>query len=183
MPQVRLLSIEDDKKISHLIGRVATEMGFSVCVANEPEDIIPLYKSFRPHIVILDILMPGKDGFEVLKFLGKRKSKAHVIILSGSEYNNLAEVLRLTSAMVTSLGYNVIEAMSGEMAIGILKIHDDIDLLLTDVILSGQMNGAELADEALRMRPNLKVLFNSGYAESAIFKAGIVFSGGCKHSE
>jgi DNA-binding response OmpR family regulator len=91
MPQVRLLSIEDDKKISHLIGRVATEMGFSVCVANEPEDIIPLYKSFRPHIVILDILMPGKDGFEVLKFLGKRKSKAHVIILSGSEYNNLAE--------------------------------------------------------------------------------------------
>jgi CheY-like chemotaxis protein len=87
------------------------------------------------------------------------------------------EVLRLTSAMVTSLGYNVIEAMSGEMAIGILKIHDDIDLLLTDVILSGQMNGAELADEALRMRPNLKVLFNSGYAESAIFKAGFLAEG------
>ena len=116
MPQVRLLSIEDDKKISHLIGRVATEMGFSVCVANEPEDIIPLYKSFRPHIVILDILMPGKDGFEVLRFLGKRKSKAHIVILSGSEYNNLAE------DMSVALGLNLAGNLSKPFRIETLRL-------------------------------------------------------------
>ena len=90
MSEIRLLSIDDDKEISHLVGRIAMEMGFSVCIANDPDDIIPLYKSFQPQIIILDILMPETDGFEVLKFLSEDKSKSHILILSGSRYNDLA---------------------------------------------------------------------------------------------
>src|SRR6267142_209629 len=47
-----------------------------------------------------------------------------------------------------------------------------LDLLLTDVIMPGGMNGRQLADEALRRRPALKILFTSGYTESAMLHHG-----------
>ena len=47
-----------------------------------------------------------------------------------------------------------------------------IDLLFTDVIMPGDMNGRQLADEALKRRPGLKMLFTSGYTENAIVHHG-----------
>ncbi len=64
------------------------------------------------------------------------------------------------------LGYRVLEAGDGPQALGVLSAHDDIDLLFTDIIMPGGMNGRELAAEALRVRPELRVLYASGYSES-----------------
>jgi CheY-like chemotaxis protein len=54
----------------------------------------------------------------------------------------------------------------------LIDAHRDITLLFTDVGLPGGMNGRQLADEALRRRPALKVLFTSGYARNAIVHHG-----------
>lgn len=86
-------------------------------------------------------------------------------------------VLKLTSGMVESLGYKVITATSGDAAIEILERREDIDLLLTDVMLPGMLNGPELAKLAVKLHPNLKVIFNSGYAEHAIHESGILENG------
>ena len=86
-------------------------------------------------------------------------------------------VLRLTTAMVKSLGYDVLEAETGNAAMKILKTRSDIDLLLTDVMLPGSLNGPVLAKRALRLHPGLKVLFNSGYAEDTILQNGILEAG------
>ena len=66
------------------------------------------------------------------------------------------------------LGYQVAEASGGKAALSILDSAHDISLLLTDVVMPGEYNGRELADEAVRRRPGLKVLYMTGYSRDAI---------------
>jgi CheY-like chemotaxis protein len=65
-------------------------------------------------------------------------------------------------------GYTVVEAGNGADGLELLQASGRIDLLITDVGLPGGMNGRQLADAARVHRPALKVLFITGYAESAV---------------
>ena len=69
-------------------------------------------------------------------------------------------------------GYRVLEAADGPGGLKILQSETRIDLLLTDVGLPGGMNGRQLADAGRALRPNLKVLFITGYAENAVVGNG-----------
>ncbi len=75
-------------------------------------------------------------------------------------------------AQLRSLGYGTLTAMNAAEALAIIDSAAEIDLLFTDVIMPGAMNGRQLADAAMRRRPSLKVLFTSGYAENAIVHHG-----------
>jgi len=78
------------------------------------------------------------------------------------------DALRAYSVEILSeLGYEVVEAKNGAVALEVLG-RSEIDLLFTDVVLPGGMNGRQLADEAMRRRPGLKVLFTTGYTRNAI---------------
>ncbi len=70
------------------------------------------------------------------------------------------------------LGYNVIEADDGPSALKLLNSDARIDLLLSDVGLPGGMNGRQLADAARVKRPELQILFITGYAENAVLNHG-----------
>lgn len=92
--------------------------------------------------------------------------------LRGSETILLVEdeeqIRRLTANILRQYGYRVIAANDGPAALATYVDHDGgIDLLLTDVIMPG-MNGRELYEELSVDRPDLKVLFMSGYAGSAL---------------
>lgn len=98
----------------------------------------------------------------------------------GTETILLAEdaelVRQLTREILEVRGYKVIEACDGEEALQICKTYPDIiHLTLTDVVMP-RKNGRELADEAVRLRPEMKVLLMSGYADQ-ISKAGVLNSG------
>jgi len=69
-------------------------------------------------------------------------------------------------------GYRALEAADGPSALKILDSAPRIDLLITDVGLPGGMNGRQIADAARRARPDLKVLFITGYAENAVIGNG-----------
>jgi CheY-like chemotaxis protein len=77
-----------------------------------------------------------------------------------------------TAEILRELGYLVLEAASGAAALDILGNHSDIDLLFTDVVMAGGINGRQLADEARRRWPKLKVLFTTGYTRNAIVHHG-----------
>jgi PAS domain S-box-containing protein len=83
------------------------------------------------------------------------------------------EALRLyTTDILRELGYRVLEAASGAEALEILDKDDQVDLLFSDVVMPGGINGRQLADEAIRRRPGLKVLFTTGYTRNAIVHHG-----------
>jgi CheY-like chemotaxis protein len=83
------------------------------------------------------------------------------------------ELVRTYSAdQLRSLGYRVLTAENGHEALAILGAQDDIDLLFTDIVMPGGMNGRELADAARTLHPGLKVLYTSGYTENAIVHHG-----------
>jgi len=71
-------------------------------------------------------------------------------------------------AQIARLGYRTLSASNGPEALNVLRSSEPIDLLFTDVIMPGSINGRELSIEALKLRPDLKVLFTSGYTENAM---------------
>ena len=75
-------------------------------------------------------------------------------------------------AQVRALGYRTLAATNAAEALALIDGDTPIDLLFTDIVMPGTMNGRQLADEARRRRPGLKVLFTSGYAENAIVHHG-----------
>lgn len=88
-----------------------------------------------------------------------------------------ARVRRVAVSRLIDLGYEVIEAENGAVALERLKQHPDIALLFTDVVMPGGMTGDELAEIVRRERPEIKVLFTSGYAEPEIAGRELAASG------
>ena len=70
------------------------------------------------------------------------------------------------------LGYRVVSTANGSQALEALKREGGFDLLFTDIILPGGLNGHQLADQAQKLIPGLRVIFTSGYAESAVAHHG-----------
>jgi CheY-like chemotaxis protein len=79
--------------------------------------------------------------------------------------------------VLEDLGYKVISAPDGPSAIKLLEMAGPIDLLFTDVVLPGRMNGRNLADAAVASAPGLKVLFTSGYTRDAVVTNGTLETG------
>ncbi len=77
-----------------------------------------------------------------------------------------------TTETLRDLGYAILEAADGPTALDLVRRHPEIDLLFTDVVLTGGMNGRVLADEARRQHPGLRVLFTTGYTSNAIVHHG-----------
>lgn len=82
------------------------------------------------------------------------------------------EVNRFSTDVLRDEGYDVISTHEGPSALRLLDANPHIKMLFTDVVLPGGMNGRQIADEALRRRPDLKVLFATGYTRNAIIHQG-----------
>ena len=85
-------------------------------------------------------------------------------------------VRSLILEVLADLGYRALEAVDGPSGLKILESKLRIDLLVTDVGLPG-LNGRQLADHARLVRPDLKVLFITGYAEQAAMASGFLVPG------
>ena len=88
-----------------------------------------------------------------------------------------ASVRMVTRQVLERFGYVVLEAPNGETALRLAaKHHGPIHLLLTDVVMPG-LSGRQLAEQLAELRPDMKVLYASGYADHAIVHHGILESG------
>ena len=98
--------------------------------------------------------------------------EAEVILIVDDE----PSVLRFSADALLELGYSVLEADSAAVALALIDAHPEIVLLFTDVVMP-EMNGRKLAEEALKRRPDLKVLFTSGYTKNAVVHHGVLDPG------
>jgi CheY-like chemotaxis protein len=86
-------------------------------------------------------------------------------------------VRQLTGEILRRNGYHVLEACDGVAALGLLRQHGGtIDLLLTDVVMP-RMSGHELVEQARPLRPEMRILYVSGYSEEAIARQGQLTEG------
>lgn len=120
---------------------------------------VSMYLPSSTKTVVDDIPEPALADFS-----GKGE---HVLIV---EDNPL--LMAHVKELVSGLGYRVSAAADASEALIILGKTSDLDLLFTDVVLPGDINGAKLAKLAVAAQPDLKVLFTSGYSENAIVHHG-----------
>jgi len=76
------------------------------------------------------------------------------------------DVLPIAVTVLAEMGYSVLEASSAAEALDVLKAHPEIRLLFTDIMMPGGMDGFELAHEAKQLRPELQVVYTTGYAKT-----------------
>jgi PAS domain S-box-containing protein len=128
--------------------------------------------SEQDHGTTVKIYLPRSTG--AVQSASEARPQAEVE--RGSETVLIVEddalVRKYVVSQVASLGYATLEAANAAEALKIIDSGTIIDLLFTDVIMPGAMNGRKLVDEALRRRPALKTLFTSGYTENAIIHQG-----------
>jgi CheY-like chemotaxis protein len=86
-------------------------------------------------------------------------------------------VRMLIADALGDLNYTCIEATDGPSGLEVLRSSKRVDLLITDVGLPGGLNGRQVADAAQALRPQLKVLFITGYAENAALNHGHIGPG------
>ena len=129
------------------------------------------------HGTSVKIYLPRSTGVHETDY----EALQNVPIAGGDEKILIVEddtlVRQYVVTQVKSLGYAALEAANAAEALIIIDADREIDLLFTDVIMPGAMNGRQLADEAARRRPDLKTLFTSGYTENAIVHHGRLDSG------
>jgi len=107
---------------------------------------------------------------------GQVEASMNYEIEGGTETILVAEddplVLASVTAQLESLGYQTVSAVSAAEALALVDKGVKFDLLFTDVIMPGSMNGRQLSDAIAKRRHGLKVLFTSGYTESAVIHHG-----------
>lgn len=98
MSSYRLLHIDDEPAIGDLIGRIGRGCGYEVHTASDPDYFKELYKTFQPHVVVLDLGMPEADGVEILEFLAGQGSRSDIVFFSGFQKELLDVAYRLGEA-------------------------------------------------------------------------------------
>lgn len=86
----KILIVDDDKNICELIKLYVESDGFVTKIVNEGDKVFDTFKEWQPDLIVLDVMLPGKSGFEVLKDI-KEESKVPVIMLTakGSTYDKI----------------------------------------------------------------------------------------------
>ncbi|MCR5625816.1 MAG: response regulator transcription factor [Lachnospiraceae bacterium] len=77
----RVLIVDDDNNIAELISLYFTKECFETCIANDGEEALKAFDEFRPHLILLDLMLPGMDGYQVCREI-RTKSQVPVIMVS-----------------------------------------------------------------------------------------------------
>jgi len=116
----------------------------------------------------------GKEEQQQVNDSSKNIRGGHEVILVVEDDSMVREHV---VAQLNSMGYRIFEAATGSEAVKILKQGVEIDLLFTDVVMPGGMSGPAVAEAVRAMKPEIKVLFTSGYTENALMHDGSLDKG------
>jgi len=113
----------------------------------------------------------GKDGPGAMQPGGRDRDGRSGTILLVEDSDVVRDVI---ARMLKEGGFTVLQASGGEEALALSRRGDaPIDLLLTDIVMP-EMSGVELADRLERERPDMRILFMTGYAEEVVVNEGIL---------
>ncbi|MGZ3305666.1 MAG: PAS domain S-box protein [Asticcacaulis sp.] len=126
-------------------------------------------KIYLPRAVAAGEAAVAGAGVEVAAPMGEQ---AETILVVDDE----PAVRQFSVDALTELGYRVLDAENAVVAINLLQDHPEVSLLFTDIVMP-DTNGRKLADQAREIRPDLKVLYTTGYTRNAVVHNGVVDQG------
>ena len=83
MTQQRLLVVDDDPDFCQYVRTVAEQSGYVVETIQNPLGFQTLFKSFKPTLIVLDLIMPEMDGIEIIRWLASKDHPVHVAVVTG----------------------------------------------------------------------------------------------------
>jgi EAL domain-containing protein (putative c-di-GMP-specific phosphodiesterase class I)/AmiR/NasT family two-component response regulator len=131
---MRLLVIDDEEDICDLVAEIGERHGLEARTISNAENVPQLLADFPPDVIMLDLMMPGTDGVELLRLLSEMAKNAQVCLISGSDARVLNSARRLGSAH----GLNVVAALEKPLSIQTLNAFFDL------VSKTGKGQGAEV---------------------------------------
>jgi two-component system OmpR family response regulator len=135
---IKVLLIDDEPNILQFLEMGLTNEGFEVFTAQDGMTGVTLAKQYRPHIVILDVMMPGMDGFEVCRMLKKTENTAIIMLTAKDEVDERVKGLTIGAddymakpfsfeellARIQARIRNQFPMLMDELAIGPFRIDD-----------------------------------------------------------
>jgi DNA-binding response OmpR family regulator len=95
----RLLLIDDEPALAAFVAKAADMCGYEPVIAEQDQQFRDLFQADRPHMVALDLGMPGMDGVELLRFLATQDYREPVLIISGFDRRVLESAYRFGEAL------------------------------------------------------------------------------------
>ena len=96
MDQIRILVIDDDEEICGLLYQALTEKGHKVKTALDGATGVSICHSFNPHVILLDVMLPGQSGIEVLQDIFDIDNQVKVLMISGMlDLNAAREAIKM----------------------------------------------------------------------------------------
>ncbi len=114
---MRLLIIDDEEDICDLIAELAERRGLEPKTISDAEGVSSLLNDFSPDVIMMDLMMPGVDGVELLRLLSEKAKNAKLCLISGSDARVLNSAKRLGGAH----GLNVVAALEKPLTIPMLN--------------------------------------------------------------
>lgn len=142
---MRLLVIDDEEDISDIVAEIARARGFEVDTLNDPSMVADKIAEFPPDIIILDLMMPGTDGVELLRVMVDKVKHAKICLMSGSDSRVLNSAKRLggahgldiVAALEKPIDIAKLRALLDQMSGGIAVVDDGVGL--AKAISQGQL--------------------------------------------
>ena len=107
-----LLVADDEIEIGEIIKAVAEDLGFEVTCVIEGSEVVALVERLKPDVIALDLRMPGSDGVEIIRELGKKHCKSGILLMSGMDQRTLTSVQSLGKENNLDIGSTLTKPMS-----------------------------------------------------------------------
>ena len=101
--RLRLLVIDDDTGVCATLEDAAGHLGFKAKSVSDPGKIDEVYRTFQPAVILLDLTMPKRNGFQILRFLAAERCEALIAMMSGHDQPMIDRAIRLGEALGLNL--------------------------------------------------------------------------------